>query len=199
MFPAGSVVTPHARPLALSPPFQVPSAFRRGGLKTPWGSPVRLGSGAFGPVEGRGKGRGEGASSPLSPPPHSSSLPDSASPSPWEGGNPWAPVGLLVLGTTPPPNFGSGEAVAPDRPRGHTFPTHTKSGLVCLSRSGWPPPEAPPRPPPYPRRPPPPYLEKWWGVVEWRFRVGERRKKKGLWPCQGAETQTKKNRKRYDS
>lgn len=32
---------------------QVPSAFRRGGLKTPGGSPVRLGSGADGPVGSR--------------------------------------------------------------------------------------------------------------------------------------------------
>lgn len=44
---------------------QVPSAFRRGGLKTPGGSPVRLGSGADGPVGSRAAW----PSSPRSPSP----------------------------------------------------------------------------------------------------------------------------------
>lgn len=54
-------------PTARSPPFQVPSASRRGGLKTPWGLPVRLGSGAVGPVGG-GSGRGPRGPRPRSLP-----------------------------------------------------------------------------------------------------------------------------------
>lgn len=105
------------------PPFQVPSASRRGGLKTPGGgSPVRLGVGAVGPAgsrevppvspglrpspRGRGgraawprhghgrRGRREGATRRSSRGPWPCAARARAPPaSPGEGGNPRAPVG----------------------------------------------------------------------------------------------------------
>ena len=50
----GPVSPPNPRLACPPPPVQVPSAFRRGGLKTLWGSPVRLGSGRSGPWGGGG-------------------------------------------------------------------------------------------------------------------------------------------------
>ena len=87
------------------PPFQVPSASRRGGLKTPRGPPVRPGSGAVGPLGGGGKG-GEGWAGPAPahlshPSPRGLRLPRP------RGGGRWEPPGRLwgvLLGGRPSGN-----------------------------------------------------------------------------------------------
>lgn len=87
------------------PPFQVPSASRRGGLKTPRGPPVRPGSGAVGPLGGGGK-CGEGWAGPAPahlshPSPRGLRLPRP------RGGGRWEPPGRLwgvLLGGRPSGN-----------------------------------------------------------------------------------------------
>ena len=77
------------------PPVQVPSASRRGGLKTLWGSPVRLGSGRSGPWGGGFPSPPDSAAHPTPPGPgllrHAT-----ASARPSGGGYPGGPVGPCV-------------------------------------------------------------------------------------------------------
>ena len=77
------------------PPVQVPSASRRGGLKTLWGSPVRLGSGRSGPWGGGFPSPPDSAAHPTPPGPgllrHAMAF---ARPS--GGGYPGGPVGPCV-------------------------------------------------------------------------------------------------------
>ena len=132
------------------PPVQVPSASRRGGLKTPWGSPVRLGSGRSGPWGG-------GSLLPQTPPPTplppGPGLPCHATVSAWPsgggypaarravpwgvlsprprcvcvGGGRWEPPGRLWGCPSSPPRLcGAGGRM----PRCPTFPTFSEFGLV---------------------------------------------------------------------
>lgn len=142
------------------PPVQVPSASRRGGLKTLWGSPVRLGSGRSGPWGG-----GVPFSPRLRRPPHPTppgpGLPCRATvfARPSGGGCPAAPPGRACA-CAPRPSVcvcGGGRWEPPGRlwgcpssaprvvgggrmPRGPTFPTFSESGLACVSTGR---PEAP--------------------------------------------------------
>lgn len=141
--------SPSPRP---PPAVQVPSAFRRGGLKTPGGSPVRpwvVGGGPAGELCGEGPGSSLGSSADSAPPspagvpaarasPSRSRRPScrracaarAAGPAPSGvgGGNPRAPVGCPC----PPPRWGRRAR----RPRGETFRPLSESGLVCRLR--WP-------------------------------------------------------------
>lgn len=141
--------SPSPRP---PPAVQVPSAFRRGGLKTPGGSPVRpwvVGGGPVGEFCGEGPGSSLGSSADSAPPspagvpaarasPSRSRRPScrracaaravGPPPSGVGGGNPRAPVGCPC----PPPRWGRRAR----RPRGETFRPLSESGLVCRLR--WP-------------------------------------------------------------
>lgn len=116
-----------------SPPFQVPSASRRGGLKTPRGPPVRPGSGAVGPLGSEG-GRALGPARLLPT--------DSASPPALGvgggGGSPRGACGVVSRGGASPRGA----------PWLKPFPTRPS----LFSSRPWPRPEAPrptPRAPPW--------------------------------------------------
>lgn len=125
---AGRPPRPH-EPSTL-PPLQVPSAFRRGGLKTLGGSPVRPGSGADGP-------RGEPGGLTLLP---NGSAPPAPHPAGGRGGGgggrrePPGACGVPVRGPAGP---------ARGRPVVETSRPHALSVLV----SRWPAGGAPPNPP----------------------------------------------------
>lgn len=103
-----------ARRPSPSPPFQVPSASRRGGLKTPRGPPVRPGSGAVGPLGSEG-GRALGPAGLLPT--------DSAPPRPWGGGGGGSPRGACGV-------VSRGGASPPGRPVVETLPDPPESVLV---------------------------------------------------------------------
>lgn len=118
-----------ARRPSPSPPFQVPSASRRGGLKTPRGPPVRPGSGAVGPLGSEG-GRALGPAGLLPT--------DSAPPPPplgWGGRR--EPPGRLWGG------FPWG-GVPPGAPRGRN---PSRPARVCSRLVPGPGPRRPDRPP----------------------------------------------------
>lgn len=104
-----------ARRPSPSPPFQVPSASRRGGLKTPRGPPVRPGSGAVGPLGSEG-GRALGPAGLL---PTDSARP----PRPWGGGGGGSPRGACGV-------VSRGGASPPGRPVVETLPDPPESVLV---------------------------------------------------------------------
>lgn len=127
---------------------QVPSAFRRGGLKTPGGSPVRLGSGAGGPAGSRAAW----PSSPRSPsPPRGAAVAFAPrAPAATPGGVPpprrpssglgRVPRLLRVFrgGRKPPGACGvpgrAPEVAAPGRTPSSTLPDPSQSGVVVCRR-----------------------------------------------------------------
>lgn len=115
--PAGPTpARPRSRALS-PPPFQVPSAFRRGGLKTPRGPPVRPGSGAVGPL---GVRAGRASARPVCPPMDSASPPSPSG----SGRVGWEPPGRL-WGCSP------GGASPRGAPCGETLPTRRSLFLSC--------------------------------------------------------------------
>lgn len=124
---------PFDRPPSTLPPLQVPSAFRRGGLKTLGGSPVRPGSGADGPA-GFGEARSSSPAAPPPTPPPAVAAPGAAFPGGGVGG---AGTPGRLWGARARPRGAGARA-----PRRRTAPTPRESVLV----SRWPAGGAPPLP-----------------------------------------------------